>query len=113
MPSQPLIGGHVSAAGGLHTVFERATAIDAECIQMFGASPRAWLARKPLKKEADLFKAEQKRSNVQAVYLHAAYLVNLASPVQGLVTKSIKCLADHLRIADAIGADGLIFHIGS
>lgn len=113
MASRPIIGGHVSAAGGLYTVFERARAIGAECIQMFGASPRAWLARKPLKKEADLFKAARQRSNVQAVYLHAAYLVNLASPVQDLVTKSIKCLSDHLRIADAIGAEGLIFHIGS
>lgn len=113
MPKKPLIGGHVSAAGGIYKAIDNAEAIGAECIQIFGASPRAWLARVPSAKDAATFKERRKNSRVKAVYLHAAYLVNLASPIPGLCTKSIKGLADHLRIADAIGAEGLIFHIGS
>lgn len=113
MASAPLIGGHVSAAGGLWKAIENAEAIGAECIQIFGASPRGWAARVPKKAEVARYHAALKGSAVKAVYLHAAYLVNIASPSADLRKKSIQSLSDHLAIAEAIGADGLIFHIGS
>jgi deoxyribonuclease-4 len=50
---------------------------------------------------------------LKALYLHAAYLVNLASPDEMIRIKSIKSLTDHFRIANMLRAQGLIFHIGS
>ena len=44
--------------------------------------------------------------------MHGAYLVNLASEGE-LYKKSIDNLSTHLQIAVALGADGLIFHIGA
>jgi deoxyribonuclease-4 len=100
---KPKIGGHVSAVGGLAAAVGRGLAIGAECIQVFGSSPREWSVRMPAKKEL----AEM------PVYLHAPYLVNLASPDKILWQKSIQALGGHLKIAEMWGARGLIFHVGS
>lgn len=109
----PLIGGHVSAAGGLYKAIENATRIGAECIQIFGASPRQWYAKMPTHDEVVRYKDALKTSKVKAVFLHAAYLVNCASPEADSWNKSVKSLSEHLAIAEMIGAQGLIFHIGT
>lgn len=110
---RPKIGAHVSAAGGLWQAVERARTIGAECLQIFGASPRGWAAKLPTKAEAERFKLALKEADLGPVYLHAAYLVNLASPEAGNRAKSVKSLIAHLRIAEMLGAVGLIFHLGS
>jgi len=109
----PIIGAHVSAAGGLQKVIERAEKIGAQCIQIFGASPRTFWAKMPSAQDVAEYKAAIKQSGIGPVFLHAAYLVNLASPKADLREKSVKSLSDHLRIAEMLGAQGLIFHIGS
>ncbi|MDP3947597.1 MAG: deoxyribonuclease IV [bacterium] len=111
--ARPLIGAHVSAAGRLPDAIDRAKRIGAECIQLFGASPREWAARPPKKEDAVDFQERRRKESIGPVYLHAAYLVNLASPNSALRAHSERSLADHLRIAGALGAEGLIFHIGS
>jgi len=109
----PIIGGHVSAAGGFTSVITNAAAIGAEAVQFFGASPQMWAARQPKPEDAKLFRAAYAKSGIKAAYLHAAYLVNLASSNDIFYLKSVKSLVDHLNIAEALGIDGLIFHIGS
>lgn len=109
----PKIGAHVSTAGGLHKAFERAGAIGADCIQIFGATPRSFSVKLPTHAEAELFKKTRKEAGIGPVYLHAPYLINLATPDKILLKKSIALLTAHLKIADIIGAEGLIFHIGS
>ncbi len=109
----PKIGAHVSTAGGLHTAIERIQDIGGDCLQIFGASPRQWAARLPDEDKIKKFKEAVKESGIGPIYLHAAYLPNLASPVDETVEKSITNLSIHLQIAELIGANGLIFHIGS
>lgn len=111
--NKPKIGAHVSTAGGLWTAFARAKEIGAECIQIFGASPRMWQAKLPSADEIKKFKEEEKISGIGPVYLHASYLVNLGSAKKSLANISAKNLSDHLKITELIGATGLIFHIGS
>ena len=109
----PLIGGHVSAAGGFSRAVERGTAIHASVIQIFGGSPRAFRAALPSASAVAEYRKALTASPIRAVYLHAAYLVNLASPSPDLYEKSLASIIDHLRIAEALGAEGLIFHPGS
>ena len=109
----PLIGGHVSAAGGLYKAIENAEAIGADAIQIFGASPRQWHVAFPDKDAITRYHTALEKSRVQGVYLHAPYLVNLASTDEAMLKKSVRTLADHLKIANMIGANGLIFHLGS
>ncbi len=113
MIKKPKIGAHVSVAGGLHFIFENARAIGAECAQIFGASPRQWRAKMPNSSEISKFKTVAKNSSVSPIFLHAAYLANLASSDKEILAKSIQSLTDHLTIAALIRAEGLIFHVGS
>lgn len=109
----PRIGGHVSVAGGLYKAFENARAIAADCAQIFGASPRQWHAATPAPADLARYETAREKFGDMPIYLHAAYLVNLASPDAGMRGKSVKSMIDHLRIAEALRAVGLIFHVGS
>lgn len=109
----PIIGAHVSVAGSLVAGLDNAKRIGVEAIQIFGSSPRQWQTVFPNKENAAVYKKFLSGSNVQAVYLHAAYLANPAGEKDDLWQKSIRSLADHLKIVEMIGADGLIFHTGS
>ena len=107
------MGAHVSAAGGLSQSIKNAEGLGAETIQIFGASPRQWKTKLPSRADVKKYKETLKKSNVQSVYLHAAYLVNLAAADPGLYEKSVENLSAHLKITELIGAKGLIFHLGS
>jgi len=86
----------------------------ATAMQIFGSSPRTWSVRMPDEGDVRAFRARLSESPLRgAVYLHAAYLVNAASVSSDLYRNSVKSLAGHLHIAETIGAEGLIFHLGS
>lgn len=110
---KPKIGAHVSAAGGAWNAVQNAQNIGADCFQIFGASPRGWAAKIPSAEDVKKFKDALKESKLSPVFLHAAYLANLASPSADIRKKSVKNLADHLTIAERLGTEGLIFHVGS
>ncbi len=110
----PRLGAHVSAQGGLTEALSRAEAMGATAMQIFGSSPRTWSVRMPDEDDVKAFRARLSQSPLRgAVYLHAAYLVNAASVSPDLYRNSVKSLIGHLRIAEAIDAEGLIFHLGS
>lgn len=111
MADIPIIGAHIS--GGLTVSVENAEKIGARAMQIFGSSPRMWRTRMPLAGEVTEYKKALTKSSVKEVYLHAAYLVNLASSSPEIYTYSIQSLMDHLKIAEVIGAEGVIFHLGS
>jgi deoxyribonuclease-4 len=109
----PLIGAHVSAEGGAWNAIENIETIGGTAVQFFGASPRMWHTRTISASDAKKFREAKAKSTVQKVYLHASYLVNLASVSEEIYEKSIKNLSEHLKIGEMIEADGLIFHVGS
>lgn len=113
MTTRPPIGAHVNAPGGPAGAVANALAIGAEAIQMYGASPRMWRAGMPSEKNAREFKTALAKSGIAEVYLHAAYLVNLASVSEEIHGKSVANLAAHMRIAEVLGVRGVIFHVGS
>ncbi len=108
-----LVGAHVSTAGGLVRALERAEQLGAESMQIFHQSPRAW---RPTKYSADDFAAFRGRfaqSPVQSVYIHAVYLINVASDDAEVRRKSLTSLTHALAVGDGIGASGVIVHPGS
>jgi deoxyribonuclease-4 len=107
------IGGHVSAAGGAYNAIERGEAIGANAIQLFGASPRAWTVKALSAEDAQKFKDARAASTIEKVYLHASYLVNLGSPNNRIFHGGIANLTAHYQICTDLGADGIMFHIGS
>lgn len=111
---QPSIGAHVSSNGGVHSAVLNGERIGAKVIQIFGSSPYTWAVRRDIPSdELKKYREYRKRSSIENVYLHAAYIVNLASHDQSLYEKSVKSLVNHLCIAEILEAQGLIFHVGS
>ncbi len=107
------IGVHVSVAGGLANGLVHAELLDIDTIQVFGSSPRQWRVRQPTERELSDYWAKQKERPVEPVFLHAPYMINLATENKEIRTKSIEALAGHLMIAEKIEAAGLVFHAGS
>jgi deoxyribonuclease-4 len=108
-----LIGAHVSPAGGLHRAVERGIERGCRAIQIFNQSPRMW--RPTAYGEADFaaFREAIEASRIDAVLIHAVYLLNCASEDEEIRTKSLTSLIQSLRIGDAIGAAGVVLHPGS
>src|SRR3954463_8619177 len=84
-----------------------------DAVQLFAQSPRAW--RFPEHDPADLEKFRRRREElgIQAVTVHALYLLNLASPKDDFYEKSVTTLRSTMDAACAIEADAVVFHIGS
>jgi len=108
----PNIGAHVGGVS-LDKIPFKAKELGVKAIQIFGASPRQWVANMPPEKLIEGYKTNARACGITDLYLHGAYLVNLGSPKDDLRQKSIQSLSDHLAIAEALGARGLIFHLGS
>lgn len=107
-------GAQVKQAGGLGAALARAEAMGAQVMQVFAQSPRQW--RYPeanLDRAAEFGKAWPASPVVEQVVCHAPYLVNLATPDETLYERSCQCLADNLHSATAMGASGLVVHLGS
>src|SRR3954447_1685395 len=108
-----LIGAHVSNADGLPKAVERAVERQCDALQIFNQSPRMW---KPTNYSDDDFAAFREAvadSRVEAVVIHAVYLVNTASEDPELTQKSLTSLKHSLTVGDAIGAVGVVLHAGS
>jgi len=97
-----LIGAHVDSADPL----THAAAIGAEAVQFFLGDPQGWKAPPP-HPHAEAIKATD-----LAVYIHAPYLVNVASTNNKIRIPSRKILAAQAAAATGIGARGLIVHGG-
>lgn len=110
---RPTIGAHVSAAGGFTNAVLHAQHIGAEAIQFFGSSPRQWAAREPQAADAAEFCRAVERAGIRSVFLHAPYLVNVATSDAALWKRSVALLAIHMRIAATINARGVVVHLGS
>jgi deoxyribonuclease IV len=107
------LGAHVSTAGGVSKAIENGRDLGCETVQFFGASPRQWAAKGPSDAEAKEFIDARSKSPIKSAYLHASYLVNIASGDELMFARSVKSLVDHLNIAEKLKTDGLIFHMGS
>jgi deoxyribonuclease IV len=108
-----LIGAHVSTAGGLDKAIGRGAEIGCESIQIFHQSPRMWRPTRYGPDDFAAFREEMAGSPIEAVVIHAVYLINCATTDRDLRRKSLTSLTHALRIGDGIGAAGVVLHPGA
>jgi deoxyribonuclease IV len=108
-----LIGAHVSTAGGLDKAIERGADRGCESIQIFNQSPRMWRPTKYGPDDFAAFREAMAASPVEAVVIHAVYLINCATKDKELRKKSLASLTHALRTGDGIGAAGVVLHPGA
>ena len=112
-PDKMRIGFHVSISGGFFFFFQRAYELGCTTMQIFSRNPRGWTV-KPLNKE-DIaeFKRLRESWDINPVFVHTNYLINLASKRPDLYEKSIEQFIVDLERTEAIGAEYLVTHLGS
>jgi deoxyribonuclease-4 len=108
-----LIGAHVSNAGGLAKAVERGAQRGAAAIQIFNQSPRMWRPTAYGEDDFAAFSEAIAPTPIEAVLIHAVYLLNCASEDEEIRSKSLASLVQSLRVAHAIGAAGVVLHPGS
>src|SRR6266478_2956516 len=81
---RPLIGAHVSIAGGVSQSLARGRQIGCDCIQIFTKSSRQWAAKPYSGEEIEAFKSAQAETGIKMVVAHDSYLLNLGAPEEKL-----------------------------
>jgi len=107
------IGAHVSSSGGIHTAVDRAVAIGADSLQLFTQSPRMWRPTNHDPATFERFRERRTETGLGGVLCHALYLCNLAAPDDAIYEKSVAALRNTMEVASGIGADAVVFHVGS
>ena len=108
-----LIGAHVSPAGGPANAVTRGVERACRSIQFFNQSPRAWRPREYSDEEVAAFHKAMEDSPVEAMLIHAVYLLNCASEDKEIRDKSRTALIAALNAGAALGAVGVVLHPGS
>ena len=108
-----LIGAHVSPAGGPAKAVRRGAERGARAIQIFNQNPRAWKPREYSAEEVAAFAQAMAGSDVDALLIHAVYLLNCASDDSRVRASSLRSLVASLRAGAALGAHAVVLHPGS
>src|SRR3954463_51646 len=108
-----LIGAHVSPAGGPAKAVERGAEIGARSIQIFNQNPRAWKPTTYSEGRVAAYHEAMEASDVDALLIHAVYLLNPASEEAEFREKTLASLIGSLRAGDALGAVAVVLHPGS
>jgi deoxyribonuclease-4 len=103
----------VSQAGGLDKAVERGVERGCTAIQIFNQSPRMWRPTAYSEEDFAAFRDAIDQSPIDAVLIHAVYLLNCASEDREIRDKSLASLIQSLRVGDGIGAIGVVLHPGS
>ena len=103
----------MSAAGGISKSIDRVEEIGGNAVQVFTQSPRMWRPTEHGKDEIKRFRRRRRETRIKAVSCHALYLVNLASRDETVRENSLTALRATMETADAIGAEAVVFHVGS
>lgn len=97
-----LLGAHVPAADPLAAAETRG----ADCVQVFLSNPQSWKKPEPRGDAAAL------RESELPLYVHAPYLVNVASPNNRVRVPSRRILAETCAAAGEVDAAGVVVHGG-
>jgi deoxyribonuclease IV len=107
------IGAHVSPAGGPANAVARGVERGCDAIQIFNQNPRAWKPTVYSDEQVADFREAMAKSRVDALLIHAVYLLNPASETKEFRDKTRASLIASLQAGDALGAHAVVLHPGS
>lgn len=105
-----LIGAHISTKGGLHTVFERASAIGASAAALFAKNSNQWKGKTLTDADCATFTSQR---SVAPLLTHASYLINLSTTNEEFHRKSIAAMIDELDRAERLRIHAVVLHPGA
>lgn len=107
------LGGHISLGRNPVQTVERVARDGFNSMQIFASSPGAWKPPAANASGYERFREARREHGVSPLFIHAIYLINLASANPDLVRRSIESLCATLQAGRQMGAQGVITHIGS
>jgi len=111
-PPVPRLGMHVSIAGGLEKMAERARAFGCESAQVFSRSPRGGPARVLAPGEVAGCRRVLEEAGVRPLVVHVPYFINLCAADEGLRAYAAESLAGEFARAERLGAAYVVTHLG-
>ena len=109
----PLLGAHMSIAGGFDKSVQRARQATCDCVQIFTKNNNQWRAKKLGEEEAARFQSALDEEQITAPIAHTSYLINLASPDDTLWKKSIDAFVEELLRIEQLKIPFLVQHPGA
>jgi deoxyribonuclease IV len=109
----PLLGAHMSIAGGVGNALLAGKKVDCDAVQIFTKSSRQWAGNPYSKEEIEQFHINQKETGIGKVIAHDSYLLNLGSPDGALRKRSIAAFIDELERCEILGVTNLVAHPGA
>jgi deoxyribonuclease IV len=92
---------------------ESAQMCGAQAAQIWGSNPRGWAHPKDDPGLARRFGEAWRAAGLGTLVLHAPYMVNVASPNPDFRRRSVDLARATVRLAEDIGADGVVVHAGA
>ncbi len=109
----PILGAHMSIAGGYYKAVEIAARCGCDCVQLFTKNNNQWRGKALTDDDCARFKQSLQELNISHPISHDSYLINLAAPDDLLWNKSIDAFVDELERADRLGIPYVVTHPGS
>lgn len=111
--TMPLLGAHVSIAGGLPKAIARGEDLECDSLQIFVKNASQWRGRALEDDEAEAFRADHAASSIGPLVAHSSYLINLAATDPKTLERSRAALGDELDRCARLGVSGLVLHPGA
>jgi deoxyribonuclease-4 len=109
----PLLGAHMSVAGGVGNALLAGKKVACAAIQIFTKSSRQWASKPYSKEEIAEFHIHRRETGIGTVIAHDSYLLNLGSPDSALRKRSVAAFIDEFERCELLGITNLIAHPGA
>jgi deoxyribonuclease-4 len=109
----PLLGAHLSIAGGYHRALLAAQSFACEAVQLFTKNSNQWRARELIDQEVSTFQETLRKTRVRILLAHDSYLINMASPDETLYRRSVEAFVIEMQRAERLGLTYLVTHPGA
>ncbi len=113
MANRPLLGAHISIAGGIEKSLIRGYDLGCNTIQIFTKNSRGWRERYLERAEIDAFHETIKKTCIDPIISHGSYLINLASTDNETHRKSINAMLCEMERCELLNIAYLVMHPGS
>ena len=112
-PAGPLLGAHMSIAGGVHQALYRAQQAGCDAVQIFTKPSRQWQGKPLTEEDIAAFREAQQATGIAVVIAHDSYLLNLAAADLSLWEKSLHAFIDEMERCEALHIPTLVAHPGA
>ena len=109
----PILGAHMSIAGGYYKSIDSGAAAGCQCVQLFTKNNNQWRAKDITDEDVDRFQTQLTTHGIKHTLSHASYLINMASPKDELWNKSVDAFVIELQRAELLGVPYVVVHPGS